>query len=198
MKDKSTVHKDESIDNDDTSSLDENELIDFLENETDEYLIKFREERIQQLSNEFKSINHNNNDDDVIDFTNEKQLIDKTITSEKCLIHFYHINFTQCEIMKNLLSQLKKKFPYLEVYSINVDNCPFLIHKLSIKILPVLIFYNFGKEFNRLIGFNKIQPNLSSLENYLYQLNIINKDSLVNHQQQQQVLSDEESDLDIY
>mgnify|MGYP001360892676 FL=1 len=44
----------------------------------------------------------------------------------------------------------------------NVDQCPFLVSKLGIKVLPFVICYKNGQEVLRILGFSKLGNNPNS------------------------------------
>ena len=76
----------------------------------------------------------------------------------KCVVHFYHSNFKRCEIMDKhlavrdwfrlccflLLTYIQKLAPkyfstrFLRVF---VENVPWLVEKLGIKVLPCVIVF---------------------------------------------------------
>lgn len=166
--------------NRDEDSEDEDELFASLENEIDEDLSKYRESRIQQLSKEFKSINELESVGSLQEFTDEKELMDQIVQRKVCLVHFYQPDFQNCIKMNQVLNLLAQNFPLLPIFTITVECCPFLVSKLNLKILPCLIVYKSGSEYDRLVGFTKLGNNLTydKLENYLYSLNAIQRKSI--------------------
>ncbi|KAK6882599.1 Phosducin-like protein 1 [Candida tropicalis] len=161
-------------------SEDEDELFASLENEMDEDLSKYRESRIQQLSQEFKSINQLESVGSLQEFTNEKELMDQIVQRKDCLVHFYQPEFKNCIKMNQVLNLLAQNFPLLPIFTITVENCPFLVSKLNLKVLPCVIAYKSGSEYDRLVGFEKLGNSLTydKLEHYLYNLNIIQRKSI--------------------
>ncbi|RCK56504.1 Phosducin-like protein 1 [Candida viswanathii] len=183
-------------------SEDEDELFAELENEIDEDLSKYRESRIQQLSEEFKSINRLDSVGSIQDFTSEKDLMDQVVQQSVCLVHFYRPNFQNCIKMNQVLNLLAQNFPLLPIFTIDVENCPFLVAKLGLQVLPCLISYKSGSEYDRLIGFPKAGNSYDSLETYLYGLNVIqrksiNRTTISTNPEAKHGDEDYESDLDI-
>lgn len=172
------------LDKDDNyESESDDELLELLEE--DDQLAKYREARIQQLSKEFKKIDRTEAEGDgplgsVIDIKEEKEIMEIVTHSEVALVHFYQPEFTKCEIMNKRLSVIAEKYFNLKVLTIKAEAAPFLVSKLSIKVLPFVVIYKNGKEINRSVGFEKFgnDPNnvtIESLEQFLYANGITNR-----------------------
>lgn len=104
---------------------------------------------------------------------NEEDVFKITTTERYVVLEFYHENFNKCIKMDEKLKILSQKHLFTKFLKINVKDAPFLINKLKIKILPIVIIYNFGIESNRLIGFDKLKFDnsgdfeIESLEKFL-------------------------------
>ncbi|KAK6460494.1 thioredoxin-like protein [Scheffersomyces coipomensis] len=162
-------------DNDDAEELDDDDLLQQLENEEDDEIShKYREARMQQLSQEFKhlkqSIHDHEHEEDlgsVETITNERKIMEIVLNHEIVIIHFYQPNF--------------EKF-----INIKAELAPFLVHKLNIKVLPFILIYKNSNELDRIVGFEKLgvtatssaTPSYQTFENYLYMKNIINRTSI--------------------
>lgn len=89
---------------------------------------------------------------------------------------------------------------------VNVENAPFLVTRLKIKVLPAVLIYINGVESNRLVGFDKLNFNesgdfqIESLEKFLLdngaiQRKATNYKRILKSKQKQD--DDDESDLDL-
>ncbi|CAI5759388.1 unnamed protein product [Candida verbasci] len=188
--------------NKDIESEDEDDIFKQLEDENDTELSKFRESRMQQLSKEFKRINQHESNQ-ITELYNEKELMQLIIDKSLVLIHFYQINFDQCKSLNSVLELMKQNHPTTEIYIIQVENCPFLINKLNLKVLPALFIYKNGLELDKLIGFTKLGNELTynNLETYLLNYGILNRKSInrtkLNYHSNAKANDSEGSDLDI-
>ncbi|CAH6718207.1 phosducin-like protein 1 [[Candida] jaroonii] len=177
---KNQDHKDDDL----NDEIDDDELLDLLD-EDDAILSQYRESRIQQLTKEFKKIDELSPDNlgAIEDYTDEKALMEVVTKSEIVFIHFYQPNFAKCNKMNEKLKILAEKHLTLKVLSIKAETATFLVEKLKIKVLPFVVIYKNGKEFDRLVGFEKLgnDPNdfsYDSLETYLIRTGVINRRSI--------------------
>jgi hypothetical protein len=89
---------------DESHSGDENDLFDELEKD-DSALDAFREQRMQQLHEELARAKYMRSQDygKYLEVTDEKQLMDITISTKYCVVHFFHTDFRRCQIMSTHL-----------------------------------------------------------------------------------------------
>ncbi|KAJ3303006.1 hypothetical protein HDV03_004286 [Kappamyces sp. JEL0829] len=117
---------------------DEDELIRELEKDDDHLMDKMRERRVEQLKFEISrrqaEASKQFGSYDVI--TMEKQLMLLTTSTEKMVIHFAHKDFKKCAVMDK----------HLEV---DVENVPFLVERMEIKVLPCVIMFLHGVGVDR-------------------------------------------------
>ncbi|TYJ53694.1 hypothetical protein B9479_005661 [Cryptococcus floricola] len=73
-----------------------------------------------------------------------------------CLINFFHPDFKRCEIMDRKLAELAPSYPHTLFLKASVDNVPFLVSKMAIKVLPCVMCYVDGRAVDRLIGFEEL------------------------------------------
>lgn len=134
----------------------------------------------------------------------EEQVIQRTTHNKYTVLHFFHPNFDKCKKMDEKLEILSQKHVNVKFIRIQVEDAPFLVTRLKIKILPVVILYINGVESNRLVGFDKLNYNdngdfsVESLESFLLNNGIIEKKA----NQYKRIfkkleIEDDESDLDI-
>ncbi|THV08427.1 thioredoxin-like protein [Dendrothele bispora CBS 962.96] len=89
----------------------------------------------------------------------EKELIRITAREPRCVVHFFHSNFKRCEIMDEHLSKLAPKYFNTRFIRVFVENIPWLVEKLGIKILPCVICFVDGVTKDRLVGFEELGNN---------------------------------------
>lgn len=84
-------------------SDDEDALI--AELEDDDALDAFREQRLQQLHQEFTRAKQMRNSEHGTyqEIKEEKALMDITTSTKLCVVHFFHADFNRCRIMDNHL-----------------------------------------------------------------------------------------------
>ena len=139
-------------------SDDEDALIAELEDDEDTQFSALREKRLQQLHQEvtraklMKETNHGT----YMEIKDEKQLLDISTSEKLCVIHFMKPDFNRCGYMDSKLSILAEKHFDTRFVSINVENAPFVVVKLGIKVLPCVMAFMKGKEVDRIIGFEGI------------------------------------------
>lgn len=167
----------ESVYDSDDKDIDEllEELEDELEN--DNAYVKYRELRLQEISDHVKKVEKQIKFGNygILDTINEEsRLIQMSSEIDKIVIHFQLDTFPKCKYMNDKLAILAQKHLSTKFIKINADNCPFLVKKLNIKVLPFLIGYYKGKEVMRLIGFSKLgnNPDEFPIESLEFQLRL--------------------------
>ncbi|KAL8887706.1 MAG: hypothetical protein Q9215_004743 [Flavoplaca cf. flavocitrina] len=133
---------------------DEDELLDILDD--DPALDTFREQRLQQLHEEFNKAKHLRNQEhgSYTEINDEKTLMDIVSTdAELCAVHFFKSDFHRCGIMNQHLEALAPLHFETRFLRINVENAPFLVTKLKVQVLPCVIAFKKGVSVDRIIGF---------------------------------------------
>ncbi|KAG0080036.1 hypothetical protein BGZ93_007011 [Podila epicladia] len=141
----------------DEDDLDDDELFEELEN--DDYgMSSFREQRIEEFKEEVakRKLMMENEHGIYKDVTDEKEVMDITTKAKHCVIHFYHSDFRRCMIVDKHLEELAKKHIKTKFVKIKVENAPFLVEKLQVKVLPCVISFTDGLAVDRLIGFEEL------------------------------------------
>ncbi|GJJ73794.1 hypothetical protein EMPS_06152 [Entomortierella parvispora] len=150
--------EDDTIDaQDEDKDLDDDELFEELEN--DDYgMASFREQRIEELKEEVakRKLMMENEHGSYKDLTDEKEVMDITTKTKHCVIHFYHSDFRRCMIVDKHLETLAKKHIKTKFVKIKVENAPFLVEKLQVKVLPCVISFTDGIAVDRLVGFEEL------------------------------------------
>lgn len=164
------------IDSDETG-LDE--LMDELED--DAFMVNYREKRMQQISDHLRLVKKNVREDgygSLATVDDESTLMKKVAKADSAVIHFALDKFAKCQYMDGKLNELAQKHATTLFLRINVDNCPFLVSKLNIKVLPFVVCYTQGQEVLKIVGFSKLGNNpdhfpVSSLEALLTSKGVI-------------------------
>ncbi|KAJ3909878.1 thioredoxin-like protein [Lentinula edodes] len=93
------------------------------------------------------------------EITDEKEVVRVTAHEPRCVVHFYHPNFKRCEIMDKQLAKIAPKYFNTRFFRVFVENIPWLVEKLSIKVLPCVICFVKGVTKDRIIGFEELGNN---------------------------------------
>ena len=140
-------------------SSDEDALIAELEEDNDSSALDaFREQRREQLHQEMsrakalKETQHGTYQE----IKDEKQLMDITTSTERCIVHFMKPDFNRCRIMDGKLAVLAEKHYEARFVSINVENAPFLVVKLGIQVLPCVVCFRDAVGVDRVVGFEGV------------------------------------------
>eukprot|EP00759_Apiculatamorpha_spiralis_P044661 PhF_6_TR41599/c0_g1_i2/m.63042 len=75
--------------------------------------------------------------------------------SDCVVVHFYHPKFKTCEGMDKEISMLAPQMRSVKFIKVNVEKAPFLVDKLSVSVLPCLIFFRDDICIDRTIGFEE-------------------------------------------
>ncbi|KAL7270487.1 hypothetical protein RUND412_006809 [Rhizina undulata] len=136
---------------------DEDELMMELEND-EAALDAFRERRMQQLHDEMLRARQMRDQDHgtYAEALTEKEIMDHTTSTKYAIVHFFHADFRRCKIMDTHLSNLAPKHFDTKFTRINVDNAPFLVERLKVKVLPCVIAFVDGKSVDRIEGFAEL------------------------------------------
>ncbi|KAJ3277123.1 hypothetical protein HDV01_000175 [Terramyces sp. JEL0728] len=129
---------------------DDDKLFRELEEDDDHLLDSMRENRMQQLKKEIalekqKSLGYGS----LQVFKDEKQLMLMTTSTAKCVIHFSHKDFKKCATMDNHLGKLARLHPQTRFVKVDVENVPFLVDRMEIKVLPCIVSFIDGVGVDR-------------------------------------------------
>lgn len=147
------------------SDSDEDALISALEeDENDNDLSSFREQRLQQLHAELtraKSQRASSYGTYTL-LTSDKEVLDITTGAKFCVVHFMKPDFNRCRIMDQKLELLAPKHFDTRFVRIDVESAPFLVAKLKIQVLPCVICFVDGVGCDRIVGFEGLGRNPDS------------------------------------
>ncbi|KAJ7904639.1 thioredoxin-like protein [Mycena olivaceomarginata] len=145
-------HEDEEEDDEEALFAELEEEIENDSNETmREYGLKVLKEQMGQM-NEMKQNRHGQ----YSEIKDEKEVVRVTAREKKCVVHFYHSNFKRCEIMDKHLAKLAPKYFNTRFSRVFVENVPWLVERLGIKVLPCVICFVDGISKDRLVGFEEL------------------------------------------
>jgi len=143
-------------------SDDEDALISALEEDDDENELNgFREQRLQQLHQEMTRAKAMRNSDTgrYSEIKDEKQVMAITTSTKLCVVHFMKPDFARCRIMDAKLAALAPKHFDTRFVGVDVQNAPFLVAKLKIQVLPCVIAFVNGVGVDRILGFEGLGRN---------------------------------------
>ncbi|MCJ1368486.1 hypothetical protein MMC16_007630 [Acarospora aff. strigata] len=135
------------------SDIDEDALLSTLDD--DPALTTYREARLQQLHTELshakqmRNLSHGT----YTTLTDEKALMDITTSTKYCVVHFFKEDFARCGVMDGCLETLAPPHYETRFLRISVTHAPFLVTKLSIRVLPCVLAFADGVNVDRIVGF---------------------------------------------
>ncbi|KAI6247619.1 Thioredoxin domain-containing protein plp1 [Erysiphe necator] len=134
---------------------DEDDLIAALEDDDSASFVAFREKRIQQLHEEYNlaKARLSSGYGKFIEIKEEKVLMDLITSSINVVVHFAKDDFARCKIMDDHLITLATTHYNTRFVKICVENSPFLVMKMRVKILPCVLCWINGKVVDRIVGF---------------------------------------------
>ncbi|QLQ82311.1 hypothetical protein HG537_0H00720 [Torulaspora globosa] len=144
----------------DSSGAGLDELMDDLDD--DEFMTRYREKRMQQISDHLRLVDKNVKQDgygSVVSIEDESVLMKRLTRADNAVVHFGLDKFSKCQYMDRQLNELAQKHLTTSFLRIDVEKCPFLVSKLGIKVLPFVVCYKQGKEVLRIVGFSKLGNN---------------------------------------
>jgi len=117
-----------------------------------------REHGLQVLREEMERMKHmqQNQYGRYSEITDEKEVVHVSAREPRCVVHFYHSKFARCEIMDKHLTKLAPKYPKTRFFRVFVENVPWLVEKLFVKVLPCVICFVDGIAKDRLVGFEEL------------------------------------------
>ncbi|KAG8823746.1 hypothetical protein FRC19_003259 [Serendipita sp. 401] len=149
--------RDDTTEKEEEEDVDVDDILDKLEDDLS--LAGYREHRLEQLkrqmenARDLREIDHGK----YTEITDEKEVIRISAYEKRCVIHFYHRNFQRCTIMHNHLEKIAPKYFQTRFLRVFVENVPWLVEKLAIKVLPCLIVFVDGVTKDRQV---KVKVNL--------------------------------------
>ncbi|KAG8745771.1 hypothetical protein FRC10_007032 [Ceratobasidium sp. 414] len=155
----------------------------FEELEKDEFdMSGLREKRLEELKAQIAQVRdmRENEHGRLVEITDEKEVI-KTSAPMAIYtrLHFYHRDFRRCAIMDKHLEILASRHFKTRFIKVFVENVPWLVEKLDIKVLPCVICFIRGVSKDRIVGFEELGNDdgfkTATLELRLTQSGVIDK-----------------------
>lgn len=156
----------DTVDNKDDTDTDA--LLASLENEAEEDSA-YRASRIEQLNAEFASAQatappahlksqsstalNSHYDTAYPTLSTDQSVLDFTTQTHRCVVHFAHPDFARCGVMDEHLRALAARHYEVRFARVDVQNTPFVVEKLSIKVLPCVVGFCGGVGVERVVGF---------------------------------------------
>ncbi|KAL9107542.1 MAG: hypothetical protein Q9227_007542 [Pyrenula ochraceoflavens] len=84
---------------------------------------------------------------------NDKEVLDFTTESEKCVVHFSHPDFGRCAVMDGHLEVLAGRHGEVQWAKVDVRECGFVVEKLGVRVLPCVVGFVDGVVKGRFTGF---------------------------------------------
>lgn len=86
----------------------------------------------------------------------EASFFDISTSTDKVVAHFSHPDFERCTIMAKHLKVLSTKYFDTRFVQVSVQDAPFLVKKLQIRMLPCVVCFQGGIAGERLVGFDTL------------------------------------------
>lgn len=90
------------------------------------------------------------------EITDEKEVIRTSANEPRCVIHFFHGDFKRCEIMDKHLASLAPKYFSTIFIRVFVENVPWLVQRLDIRVLPCVMCFVGGVSTDKIVGFEAL------------------------------------------
>ncbi len=110
--------------------------------------------RLSELEGKLRGLGHG----EYTEIT-ENEFLEAVIKSPRAVVHFFHRDFARCKSVDKNLAVVAPAIIGTRFLKINAEKCPFFIEKLSIKVLPTLLYFIDGKTVHRVTGFSEFGGN---------------------------------------
>eukprot|EP00603_Paraphysomonas_imperforata_P002395 CAMPEP_0114422736 /NCGR_PEP_ID=MMETSP0103-20121206/5769_1 /TAXON_ID=37642 ORGANISM="Paraphysomonas imperforata, Strain PA2" /NCGR_SAMPLE_ID=MMETSP0103 /ASSEMBLY_ACC=CAM_ASM_000201 /LENGTH=274 /DNA_ID=CAMNT_0001591341 /DNA_START=155 /DNA_END=979 /DNA_ORIENTATION=- len=124
----------------------------------------------------------------------QDEFLHEVTNSMYTVCHFYHNDFEKCKVMDHHLNILAKRHIETKFVKIDAAKTPFFVQKLSVRMMPTLIFFVDGVAKEKLIGFEGLSDDLPiyqedewktiKLARLLGKAGMINKENIVDDDEQ--------------
>ncbi|KAG8886524.1 hypothetical protein FRB97_003035 [Tulasnella sp. 331] len=151
---------DGDADDEQDSNMSDSELFAELEkdDEDDLMLANLREQRMEALKSELARTRDLREQEHgrYTEIMDEKEVLKTSAREARCVVHFYHRDFRRCQIMDKHLELIAPHHFKTRFFRVFVENVPWLVEKLQIKVLPCVVCFIGGVSKDRLIGFEEL------------------------------------------
>ncbi|XP_020397890.1 thioredoxin domain-containing protein PLP3A [Zea mays] len=130
-----------------------------------------------------------------VDIGRKKKVhVAKKDDTEFFICHFYHREFYRCKIMDKHLKTLAPIYVGTKFVKLDVENAPFFVAKLAIKILPCVILFKKGIVVDRLVGIQDLRSKDDFLTRALEHILILKTKGIIDEKKKDDDDADEESE----
>lgn len=122
----------------------------------------YRARRLAEMKSEAQDISSSKITQSVFKtLTGDDECLQFTTEYERALVHFFHPDFARCSVMDRHCEQLASKHNEhgdadVAFARVDVKNAPFVVEKLSIRVLPAVLGFVKGVVKGRVTGFEGI------------------------------------------
>ena len=133
------------------SKVDVDDLLD------DPELEQLHEQRLEKMKSERekRQIMSHKGHGEVTDIE-EGEFLEVMTKTELVACHFFHKDFERCKIMDKHLKLLAPRYFTTRFCRISAPDTPFFVAKLSVQLLPCVIFFVNGVAVDRIVGFDEL------------------------------------------
>lgn len=111
--------------------------------------------------------------------SHEREVVEATTCIPNLVIHFTSPEFRRCKIMTQHLIELAKVYECTRFMEIRAQEAPFLVAKMSIKVLPCVVCIVDAQAVDRIVGFEGLggmdEFDTKSLEERLKKCKVLRK-----------------------
>lgn len=86
----------------------------------------------------------------------EGEFLEVVTKTERVVCHFFHKDFERCKIMDKHLRALAPRYFETRFCKICAPDAPFFVAKLSVQMLPCVLFFVNGVAVDRVVGFDEL------------------------------------------
>ncbi|KAJ9603798.1 hypothetical protein H2200_011984 [Cladophialophora chaetospira] len=134
---------------------DSDAVLALLEDEDDS---SYRSQRLQELKDAAATTSLNSVKKAYITLTGDDETLSFTTEHERAVVHFFHPDFARCSTMDSHCETIAERHAEyadgdVAFARINVNQAPFVVEKLAVRILPCVIGFVKGVVKGRITGF---------------------------------------------
>eukprot|EP01033_Poteriospumella_lacustris_P016872 gene16872-12077_t len=86
----------------------------------------------------------------------QDEFLAEMTSSPWVVCHFYHRDFSRCEIMNHHISRLVARHVETKFVRINAEKTPFFVEKLKIRTIPTVVIFHDGVAVDKILGFQEL------------------------------------------
>ena len=151
---KNETYEERAKDPTDHNNQDEDEDEDNFEQDDEEFL-RLRAARLAQLKlQQEQKLVHLAKGHGHYSEVFQDDFLNKTIASDRVVVHFYHSDFEKCKILDHHLAKIAPHHLECKFMKLNAEKAPFFISKLQVRVLPTIVCFVGGVALEeRIVGY---------------------------------------------